>query len=144
MARVLHLFASPRTRLSMREAQEARALPHKGFEQCAHGRPGKRQLLLMAIETLRELDLAPGILKENVTTEGIQIQDLPRGQMLRIGEATVEITLSCEPCGLMNDVRPGLQEILRGRRGMLCRVVQEGVIRQGDAITKIELTKLGE
>lgn len=144
MARVLHLFVSPRTRLPMREAQHARALPHKGFEQCSHGRPGKRQLLLMDIETLRELDLAPGILKENVTTEGIQIQDLPRGQMLRIGEATVEITLRCEPCGLMNDVRPGLQEILSGRRGMLCRVVQEGVIRPGDAITKIELTKLGE
>ncbi len=122
----------------MRSVESARALPHKGFEECSHGRAGKRQILLMDLETLRELDLPPGATKENVTTEGLPVNELPRGQHLRVGGAILELTVPCEPCGLMNDIRPGLQDALRGRRGMLFRVVKEGLIRCGDSIELAE------
>jgi MOSC domain-containing protein YiiM len=34
----------------------------------------------------------------------------------------------------MDDIRPGLKLKLRGRRGLLCRVVEGGTIRRGDRI----------
>ena len=128
----------------MKAVAEALAVTDKGFEHCAHGRPGsKRQVLLVDIETLREFSLDPGALKENITTEGIGLRELRRGQQLRIGEALLEVTLSCEPCGRMDDIRPGLQEELRGKRGQLCRVVQQGVIRRGDAIELVHPARVG-
>jgi len=123
----------------MKEVEEVEAICNKGFRYCAHGRPGStRQLLLMAIEDLAELGLAPGMVKENVTTQGLKLGELKPGQRLSLGSALVEITAPCQPCGRMDEVRPGLQEALRGRRGVLCRVVAAGIIRRGDRIELAE------
>lgn len=134
MGRVEHVFVSIGHRLPMREVAEGKALVEKGLEGCAHARPGVRQLLLVEGEVLEALDLAPGSIMENVTTRGIELAGLRPGQRLRVGEALVEITLPCAPCERMEAIRPGLKETLRGRRGMLCRVIEAGSIRAGDAI----------
>jgi MOSC domain-containing protein YiiM len=34
----------------------------------------------------------------------------------------------------MDEIRQGLQEALRGRRGVLCRVIEPGRIRRGDRV----------
>lgn len=140
MAEVVHLFECLRHRLPMREVPEAEAVVGKGLKSCAHGRPGsKRQVLLMDIETMEAMDIRPGLVKENVTTRGLDVKSLRPGQRLRVGEALLEVTLPCEPCARMDDIRPGLQEELRGRRGMLCQVVKGGVIRCGDRIEAGEI-----
>jgi MOSC domain-containing protein YiiM len=36
----------------------------------------------------------------------------------------------------MEKIRPGLRKELYGRRGMLCRVIEGGIIRRGDTIEK--------
>lgn len=118
----------------MKQVREALAVEEKGFERCAHGRPGERQILLMAAEDLADLQLDPGAIKENIVTQGLDVMRLKRGQRLRAGEAELEITLPCAPCKRMDDVRPGLRAELRGRRGMLCRVLRGGWVRSGDAI----------
>lgn len=140
MATVLHLFRSLRHRLPMQPLDQALAIADRGIEGCAHGRPGSpRQVLLMDIETLTALGLPPGAIKENITTQGLDLHSLPRGQRLRVGDAILEVTLPCEPCKLMDDIRPGLQQALRGRRGQLCRVLQSGRIRPADPIALISL-----
>jgi len=83
------------------------------------------------------MELQPGIIRENVTTRGINVNGLAVGQRLRVGNAQLEVSLPCTPCDLLEKIRPGLRRELRGRRGMLCRVVASGVIRQGDSIEKI-------
>jgi MOSC domain-containing protein YiiM len=96
----------------------------------------------MDIETLDLLDLRPGEIKENITTRGLRVQELRRGQRLRIGGAILEVTVHCSPCKRMDDIRPGLEQGLRGRRGMLCRVVEGGSIRVGDTIELFELMQV--
>jgi MOSC domain-containing protein YiiM len=119
----------------MREYEEVFALENKGFEDCIHGRSGSsRQVLLMDQETLEEFGIAPGRARENITTRGIEFGGLPLGQRLRAGEALLEVTKFCTPCHQMDEIREGLQEAIRGRRGVLCRVVQSGRIRLGDRI----------
>jgi MOSC domain-containing protein YiiM len=138
MASVMHLFRAPQRRLAMVEIEEIRALQDSGLAGCAHARTGSpRQLLLMDSETLELMDLQPGIIRENITTRGINVNGLPVGERLRIGEAQLEVSVVCTPCDLLEKIRPGLRRELRGRRGMLCRVIAGGMIRRGDNIERI-------
>jgi MOSC domain-containing protein YiiM len=138
MPRVQNLFRAPKKRLSMEELPEVRAVNDSGFDGCAHARIGsKRQVLLVDRETLEAMDLQPGTLRENITTDGLNVNSLPIGQLLRAGEARLEVTAVCTPCDQMEAIRPGLRKELWGRRGMLCRVLEGGVIRRGDSIEKL-------
>lgn len=116
--------------------QEATALSGKGLEgdrSCSAG--NVRQVLLMDKETLDEMDLIPGIIKENITTTGIDLTQAKAGQVVFIGDqVTMEVVGECEPCGKMDAIRPGLQERLNHRRGMLTTVINGGPIKVGDSI----------
>ena len=138
MANVLHLFRAPQRRLPMEEVAEVRAVENSGLERCAHARSDSpRQVLLVDSETLELMELQPGIIRENITTRGINVNGLPAGQRLRVGDVQLEVSLPCTPCDLLEKIRPGLRRELRGRRGMLCRVIAGGLIRRGDPIEKI-------
>jgi hypothetical protein len=135
VAKVLHLFRAPNRRAPMEELQTAEVVENAGFAGCAHARPnGKRQVLLVDVETLRSMDLAPGIIRENITTEGLNVNGLRAGQRLKVGAAELVVSAVCEPCELMDEIRAGLREELLGRRGMLCRVMRGGMVRAGDEI----------
>jgi MOSC domain-containing protein YiiM len=138
VARVQNLFRAPKKHVPMEELSEVHAVKDRGFEDCAHGRPGsKRQVLLVDRETLEAMELKPGTIRENITTDGLNVNSLPIGQLLRIGEAHLEVSAVCTPCDQMEAIRPGLRKELWGRRGMLCRVLDGGVIRRGDSIEKL-------
>ena len=108
MARVQNLFSAPRKHFPMEELSEVRALDDAGFEGCAHARPAsKRQVLLMDRETLEAMDLRPGVIRENITTDGLNVNGLQIGQLLRVGEARLEVTSVCTPCDLMEAIRKG-------------------------------------
>jgi MOSC domain-containing protein YiiM len=138
MPSVQNLFRAPKKRLAMEELPEARVVADFGLEGCAHAQPGgSRQILLVDRETLEAMELPPGILWENITTDGLNVNSLPIGQQLRVGGALLEVTMVCTPCNQMETIRPGLRRELWGRRGMLCRVLEGGIIRPGDPIEKV-------
>jgi MOSC domain-containing protein YiiM len=142
MARVIHLFRAPKRRALMEELPEARAVEDVGLEGCAHARPqGKRQVLLMDRETLDVFELAPGIVRENVTTEGLEVNALEIGHRLQVGEVELQVSAVCDPCEQIEALRPGLQAEMEGRRGMLCKVVRGGIVRRGDEIVVLERTE---
>ena len=116
--------------------QEAVAISNQGLEGDRSCKPGAlRQVLVMDKETLDEMDLKPGIIKENITTTGIDIAQAKVGQVFFIGDqVTLEVVGECEPCGKMDAIRQGLQERLNHRRGMLTTVINGGPIKVGDSI----------
>ncbi len=94
-----------------------------------------RQVLVMDQETLDHLELKPGQIKENITTAGMDLSQAKAGEVFFIGDSvTMEIVGECRPCGKMDAIRPGLQEQLGGRRGMLAMVINGGPIKVGDSI----------
>jgi len=122
----------------MEELPEVMAVEDVGLEGCAHARPkGKRQVLLMDRETLELFGLAPGIVRENVTTEGLDVNGLAIGERLRIGEVELQVSAPCGPCEQIEALRPGLQAAMEGKRGTLCKVVRGGMLRRGDEIVVI-------
>ena len=109
----------------------------------AHGLEGDRscnvnnarQVLVMDRETLDHFELSPGQIKENITTEGLDLSQAKAGQVFFIGEeVTMEIVGECQPCGKMDAIRMGLREELNHRRGMLAMVISGGAIKIGDSI----------
>ncbi len=120
----------------MRKVDSAAVIADHGIEGDRHSIAGsRRQVLLIEQETLRVLDLQPGQLKEQITTAAIDLNSLPRGTRLSIGsEVELWITSPCVPCKLMDDLRQGLREELRGRRGTLAWVKRGGLTRVGDTI----------
>ena len=138
MAEILHLYQSIARGEMVREFEEVYAVEDKGFRDCRHARGGTRQVLLIDVETLEEFGIPPGRAKENVTTRGIVLSALPVGQQLRMGEALLEITEQCTLCNQLDKIQEGLREKLRGRRGLMCRVVKSGNIRRGERIEIIE------
>jgi MOSC domain-containing protein YiiM len=135
VASVAGLFVSPGRGTGRSEARErVRALEGHGIEGCAHANPPRREVLLASREHLESVDVEPGAIRENVTVEGADVQRWPVGQQVRVGEALLEITMVCEPCHRMDELRAGLRAELDGRRGMLAHVVEGGEIALGDPI----------
>jgi len=139
MAIVGNVWVSPQKGSGRMDARgTVRAIAGHGLEGCAHARPGtKREVLFASREHLDALDLEPGSIRENFTVEGADVHEWPIGQQVRIGEATFEITMVCDPCIKMEAIRPGLQAALEGRRGMLARVLVTGDVGAGDEITLV-------
>ena len=86
-------------------------------------------------ETLDVFGLKQGEVRENVTTSGIDIHSLPKGQRLSLGDQVVlEITGFCDPCEFIEDKEQGLRDRMTDRRGMLTHVVEGGVVNAGDSV----------
>lgn len=107
-----------------------------GLQDDRKARAGsKRQVYLVDEATLASVDLRPGDLNENLIIRGLDVNALAPGQSVRVGGALLEITGPCTVCGELEQVRPGLKERLRGRRGVLARVLETGLVRLGDPLT---------
>ncbi len=145
MAKVLHLFRAPKHRAAMEGLTSVEVVKDAGLQGCAHAQPGgKRQVLLVDAETLSVFQLAPGITRENITTEGLDVNGLAIGQRLQVGEIELEVSAVCDPCEQIEALRPGLQAEMQGRRGMLCRVLKGGTVRRGDPIELEEQVRTAE
>ena len=135
MATVAGLFTSPARKSGVSTAHErVRAVAGHGFEGCAHANPPKREVLFVSREHLDGLDLEPGAIRENITVAGEDVQAWEVGRQVRAGDALFEITMVCDPCHRMDELRDGLREQLDGKRGMLARVVEGGDVAVGDPI----------
>jgi MOSC domain-containing protein YiiM len=135
MAELVGIWRSPKRREAMEPLESARVFENEGVEGCAHRRGGKRNVLFVAVEDLEALGVEPGAVKENFTVRGAELMKWPLGQRLGIGDAEFEVSMICDPCELMETIRPGLLAEIDGRRGMLARVLKSGQVAVGDTIT---------
>ena len=98
-AHVAWLRLSPRSGQNL-DVSSLSFVADLGIEGDRHAKPDTRnQVLLMDTETLDALELAPGDIRENVATRGIDLASLREGDRLGIGaEAEVVISHPCDPC----------------------------------------------
>lgn len=135
MANVAGLFISPERGSGRSEPRASvTAIADHGLEGCAHANPPRREVLFASKQHLDLLDVPPGAIRENVTVEGVDVHEWPLGQRVKVGEAVFEITMVCDPCSRMDELRDGLRAEIDGKRGMLAHVVEGGEIALGDSI----------
>jgi MOSC domain-containing protein YiiM len=133
VAELVGIWRAPARRVPM-ESLEAAEIVEDGVDGCAHRRAGKRSVLFVAAEDLDAVGVEPGVVRENFTVRGADLMRWPIGQRVAVGEAEFEVSMVCDPCHLMEEIRPGLQAELEGRRGMLASVVTAGRVAVGDAV----------
>lgn len=86
-------------------------------------------------------DLAPGLLGENLTVEGLPDDEVCIGDRYRIGDAVFEVTqprVTCYRAGMRIGV-PQMAALLvsHKRPGFYCRVITEGEVEAGQEIVKV-------
>jgi MOSC domain-containing protein YiiM len=134
---------------------EARGVNLAGDDQAdreAHGGPDKA-VYAYAAEDLRwwerELgrSLTHGQLGENLTTEGVAVNDAVVGERWRIGSAVLEVSEPRIPCwrlGVRMDDRRFPRRFTQALRpGAYLRIVAEGAVGAGDDIELVERPERG-
>ena len=135
------------------DAHLGETVQHRSRVAVDPSQPNLRQVHLLAAELLEELcgqgfGVSPGDLGENIMTHGIDLISLPCGTLLHLGEeAVVQVTGLRNPCGQIEEFRPGMLKavIYRSLTGALVRkagvmgiVLQGGEIFAGDDV-RVEL-----
>ena len=136
------LHVTPSHRAPLESLEESRFVAGYGIEGDRHAtdQPNRQdyQVLMIDVETLGELGLKPGDVREQVTTSGFDVGSLEPGQQVALGsEVVVRVTKPATPCARMDDVRAGLQDKLKGRRGQLATIVTGGTVRVGDEVRAV-------
>ncbi|MEW6305605.1 MAG: MOSC domain-containing protein [Verrucomicrobiota bacterium] len=106
------------------------------------GQPTRRQVSLIEREQIAEhaavlglQSIAPGAVRSNIETTGIQLVSL-LGQHVRIGDAVLLLYDARTPCQRMDDLCQGLRQLMESQRqGVMAEVIKSGRITIGDAIT---------
>ena len=134
-ATVIALHLSKSSRAPLVAVPRVNAVLETGLEGDRHAKPkSRRQVLLVEQEVLEEFSLAPGAIREQVTVRGLELDKLVFGARIRVGDALLEVAGPCHPCARMDEVKPGLQKELVGRRGRFVRVVEAGSFAVGDTL----------
>ena len=73
--------------------------------------------------------------RANLLVDGVSLPNT-KGKKLVIGEVEMEITFETKPCPVMDEGEQGLMDALAAnwRGGVLCKVLIEGRIRNGDIV----------
>lgn len=130
------------------DAHAGMTVQHRYDRRKSPHRPNLRQVHLLATEVLEALaasgqSVKPGDLGENITTQRLDLANLPCGTCLQLGpDAVLQLTGLRQPCVLIDRFRPGLQALMyerkdgvqRARAGVMATVLQGGIVRAGDPI----------
>ena len=104
-----------------------------------HCRP-ERAVSILDLELLEELEtegyaVGPGVIGENLTVRGLNVQQLSPGDRLVIEDGPVlELVAPRKPCFVLDAIHPQLQYAVVGRCGFMARVQRPGRLYAGQRI----------
>lgn len=140
MGKILAVCTSENKGERKKNAGEGTLILEHGLEGDAHAGPWRRQVSLLAMESIKKmqakgLDVGPGDFAENITTEGIDLVALPIGTKLRLGDdALGEVTQIGKKCHGKCAIYYLAGDCVMPREGIFIRVLKGGPIRIGDSI----------
>jgi MOSC domain-containing protein YiiM len=135
------------------DAHQGATVKHRSRVARDPTQPNLRQVHLIHAELHEELRAAgfpvsAGQMGENITTQGVDLLDLPAGARLCLGHAAIiEVTGLRNPCAQLDRIQPGLMAATLGRdehgnlvrkAGIMGVVIAGGEVRPGDSI-RVEL-----
>lgn len=134
-ARVASLWRKPGKGEAMEESDTAIFHAQRGIEgDAASGKDSTRQVLVTSMASLSRLGVQMGELRENVVVEGLNVDRLRSGDLLRIGSALLRLTFPCETCGMLRPYADLDPSDAVGARGFLSVVVGRGQASRGDIV----------
>jgi MOSC domain-containing protein YiiM len=137
--RIKAISVSERKGVPKSNVAEAVLEVEHGIVGDAHAGAGHRQISLLSIESIEELqarglDVSAGDFAENITTQDLDMQTLQMGDTLTIGDVRLEITQLGKRCHGRCGVFERLGECIMPREGVFARVTCGGRIHVGDTV----------
>jgi len=132
-------------RIPIEEAELIEGFGMKGDAKSGHN--PNRQLNLISTAWLKRMGAngyktKPGDFGEQMTLDGLAVEDLTPGDRLQLGEAAqIEITKARTGCTRLELVQGQIDEAAEGAIGMLAKVVVSGTIHVGDTVKVIEAVR---
>lgn len=141
---VLAVCTSERKGMRKQNVAKAELRPEWGIVGDAHAANWHRQVSLLAwesIDKMRALGLRVnvGSFAENITTQGLNLVELPVGTRLQIGETLVEVTQIGKVCHDRCAIYVQAGDCVMPREGIFVKVHRGGQVRVGDRIEVLEV-----
>jgi MOSC domain-containing protein YiiM len=98
---------------------------------------------LAVIEEVREFSekasLSAGAFRRNVVISGVELNSLI-GNCFMLGGIRFEAVEECRPCHWMDEAcgKSGTEDLMKGRGGLRCRILDDGVLHHGDAELELD------
>jgi len=105
----------------------------------AHAGDWHRQVSLLAMESIAKmqalgLKVGEGDFAENITTEGVDLVNLPIGSRIEMGETVLEVTQIGKECHTRCAIFYQAGDCVMPKEGIFARVIKGGVVRPGDSV----------
>jgi MOSC domain-containing protein YiiM len=138
MATLIGIAIRPPKSRDIRELDMVDMTEAEGIIGDKRSRPGKRQVTLMSQAAWNDCCRALGSrLPWTTRRANLLVDELPleesTGKYILLASAVLEITGETDPCRLMEEAHPGLEEALKPnwRGGVTCRVIKGGALKIG-------------
>lgn len=140
MAKVIAINISETTGVVKHPVEQAEFLIGKGIKDDAHcGLDDIKQVSLLADESVNKmremgLTLDAGAFAENITTEGIDLKNLPIGTRLQIGATVQEVSRIGKECHHGCAIKQQTGTCVMPTEGIFTKVIEGGTVKPGDEI----------
>lgn len=140
MAKVIAISISETKGVPKENIPEGNFIEDFGLEGDAHAGKWHRQVSLLGVESINKMKdigvkgLCSGKFAENITTEGINLYELPVGTKLQIGETIQEVTQIGKECHTGCAIFQQIGQCIMPKEGIFTKVIKGGKIKVGDEI----------
>jgi MOSC domain-containing protein YiiM len=138
MGKVLSINIAEKRGIEKRSIDEVNVIHGWGLENDAHGGDWDRQVSVFPIEAMEKVpedkkeEVCNSGYTENFTIEGIPLEELTAGSLLKIGEAEIEILYIGK-----DEFKEKGRPYIVSREGRFGKVVKGGKVRKGDPVHRI-------
>ncbi len=128
-----HILVKPTHKEPLKEVDRVKFSPN-GIEGNLSCNPF-RQILILPSNVVREFNLRPGDLRENLIVDYDDLHHLPSGTALLIGTARLRLTFHCEPCKRIQD-KVSISQI-QHKRGYFGQFLNYGTLFRDDLVISL-------
>jgi len=138
--KVVSVNISSKKGVRKKPVKEAMIKVNYGIEGDAHASSEwHRQVSLLAIESIKKmqalgLKVKAGDFAENITTEGINLPELPLGTRMTVGDVELEVSQIGKECHTRCSIYYQAGDCVMPKEGIFVKVIKGGKIRKGDVI----------
>ena len=137
MGEILSICISEKRGTLKNEISEANFIEDFGIENDAHAGKWHRQVSLLGFEKIdafrkKGANVDFGAFGENLVVEGIELEKLPIGQKIKIGDVLLEVTQIGKKCHDKCQIYYQVGECIMPKNGIFTKVLSGGKVKIGD------------
>ena len=146
MSKIIAICKSEKKGTAKQMVDEANLVEDFGIEGDAHAGKWHRQVSLLALEKIEDFnakggDVNFGDFGENLVISGIELNKLPIGQRILVGETELELTQIGKQCHDKCEIFYRVGQCIMPTNGVFTKVIKGGKVKVGDEVILIEAEK---